>query len=108
MQIQQKRDRYDKDDSEYKHHNRKQQVVKIITNAISYGIFAETATLDRNQIPVDVYGLVNFQQKKDKIERPDFMFNLQEFIYQIIEIFHLFLIYNLIMVAVFKIFKTFS
>jgi hypothetical protein len=74
-QIQEKRDRYDKDDSEYKHHDRKQQVVKIITNAISYGIFVEITTLNRNQIPVDVHGLVNFQQKKDKIERPGFMFN---------------------------------
>ena len=73
--IQEKRDGYDKDDSEYKYHDRKQQVVKIITNAISYGIFVEITTLDRNQIPVDVHGLVNFQQKKDKIERPGFMFN---------------------------------
>ena len=31
--------------------------------------------MDRNQVPVDVYGLVSFQQKKDKIERPGFMFN---------------------------------
>ncbi|MDH3311879.1 MAG: hypothetical protein OEM28_01875 [Nitrosopumilus sp.] len=74
-QIQEKRDRYDEDSSEYKYHDRKQQVVKIITNAISYGIFVEITTLDRNQIPVDVHGLVNFQQKKDKVERPGFMFN---------------------------------
>ena len=74
-QIQEKRDKYDKEDSEYKDHDRKQQVVKIITNAISYGIFVEITTLNRNQIPVDVHGLVNFQQKKDKIERPGFMFN---------------------------------
>jgi len=74
-QIQENRDRYDKDDSEYRYPDRKQQVVKIITNAISYGIFVEITTLDRNQIPVDVHGLVNFQQKKDKIERPGFMFN---------------------------------
>ena len=73
--IQENRDKYDEDDSEYRYHDRKQQVVKIITNAISYGIFVEITTLDRNQMPVDVHGLVNFQQKKDKIEKPGFMFN---------------------------------
>jgi len=47
----------------------------MITNTISYGIFVEITTQNKHQVPVDVYGIVNFKQKKDKIEKPGFMFN---------------------------------
>ncbi len=56
--------------------DRKQQIIKIITNAISYGIFVEITTFDESkQIPIDVYGLGHFTVHKTKIEKPGFMFN---------------------------------
>lgn len=54
----------------------KQQVIKIIANAISYGIFVEIVTLEElKKIPVNVYGLEHFTQQKKKIEKTGFMFN---------------------------------
>ncbi|MDE2588888.1 MAG: hypothetical protein KGL95_04405, partial [Patescibacteria group bacterium] len=54
----------------------RQQIIKIITNAISYGIFVEINTLEESKkIPVDVYGLEHFAQDKTKIEKSGFMFN---------------------------------
>ena len=56
--------------------DRKQQIIKIITNAISYGIFVEITTFDESkQTPIDVYGLDHFTAHKTKIEKPGFMFN---------------------------------
>ncbi|MGI0047512.1 MAG: DNA polymerase, partial [Nitrosotalea sp.] len=41
----------------------RQQIIKIITNAISYGIFVEINTLEESKkVPVDVYGLGHFVQ----------------------------------------------
>ena len=69
------RKKYKEETPDYEYWDRKQQIIKIITNAISYGIFVEITTQDKHQVPVDVYGIVNFKQKKDKIEKPGFMFN---------------------------------
>jgi hypothetical protein len=54
----------------------KQQIIKIIVNAISYGIFVEINTSEESKkIPVDVYGLEHFVQSKTKIEKSGFMSN---------------------------------
>ncbi|WP_268541332.1 hypothetical protein [Candidatus Nitrosotenuis cloacae] len=54
----------------------RQQIIKIIVNAISYGIFVEITTQDESKkIPVDVYGIEHFKQNKTKIEKLGFMFN---------------------------------
>lgn len=54
----------------------RQQIIKIITNAISYGIFVEMNTLEESdKIPIDVYGMKHFVQNKTKIEKSGFMFN---------------------------------
>jgi len=64
------------DTSEYSKYDRKQQVIKIITNAISYGIFVEINTFDETEpVPIDVYGINHFTTKKTKIKKPGFMFN---------------------------------
>jgi hypothetical protein len=52
----------------------RQQIIKIIVNAISYGIFVEITTHDESKkISIDVYGLEHFRQDKTKIEKPGFM-----------------------------------
>ncbi|SHO47632.1 DNA-directed DNA polymerase B [Nitrosotalea sinensis] len=54
----------------------RQKIIKIITNAISYGIFVEINTLEESsKVPIDVYGMKHFTQDKTKIEKPGFMFN---------------------------------
>ncbi|MCJ8306185.1 MAG: hypothetical protein HRU07_03945 [Nitrosopumilus sp.] len=64
------------DSDEYSKYDRKQQVIKIITNATSYGIFVEINTLDETEpILIDVYGINHFTTKKKKIEKTGFMFN---------------------------------
>lgn len=56
--------------------DRKEKIIKIIVNAISYGIFVEITTQDESEkIPVDVYGLEYFRQDKTKIEKSGFMFH---------------------------------
>jgi len=56
--------------------DRKEKIIKIIANAISYGIFLEINTYDqRKAVPVDVYGLTHFRQDKKKIEKTGVMFN---------------------------------
>ncbi len=56
--------------------DRKEKIIKIIVNAISYGIFVEITTHEESKkIPVDVYGLEHFKQEKSKIEKSGFMFN---------------------------------
>ena len=47
-QIQKKRDGYDESNSKYDEYDRKQLIIKIITNAISYGIFVEITTQDKH------------------------------------------------------------
>ena len=76
QELKQKRDSFEKDTIQYQHHDRKQQVIKIITNAISYGIFVEINTFDESsKIPIDVYGLNHFENKKTKTEKAGYMFN---------------------------------
>ncbi|MEO9307469.1 MAG: DNA polymerase [Nitrososphaera sp.] len=54
----------------------REHVVKIIVNAISYGIFVQIDTDDESKpVPVDVYGLDHFTQDKTKIESFGYMFN---------------------------------
>lgn len=54
----------------------RQQIIKIIVNAISYGIFVEIVSMEESKrIPVNVYGLNHFVQSKTKIEKSGFMFN---------------------------------
>lgn len=56
--------------------DRKEKIIKIIVNAISYGIFVEITTQEESKkIPIDVYGLEHFRQGKTKIEKSGFMFN---------------------------------
>ena len=57
-------------------YERKQKIIKIITNAISYGIFVEVRVYDKpNKIPIDIFGLKQFQVTKTKVEEPGVMFN---------------------------------
>lgn len=56
--------------------DRKEKIIKIIVNAISYGIFVEITTQEESKkIPVDVYGIEHFRQEKLKIEKSGFMFH---------------------------------
>ncbi|MEX0862676.1 hypothetical protein [Nitrosopumilus sp.] len=74
--LKQKRDSFEKDTAQYQHYDRKQQIIKIITNAISYGIFVEINTFDESKkVPIDVYGLSHFENKKTKTEKAGYMFN---------------------------------
>lgn len=76
QELKQKQDSFQKDTSEYQYYGRKQLVIKIITNAISYGIFVEINTLEESEkIPIDVYGLRHFEDKKIKSEQTGYMFN---------------------------------
>ena len=57
-------------------YKRKQKVIKIIANAISYGIYVEVTTYDSTKkMPIDVFGLEKFQVRKRKLEESGFMFN---------------------------------
>ncbi len=54
----------------------REHIIKIIVNAISYGIFVEIVTLDESKpVPIDVYGIEQFTQEKTKVEKFGFMFN---------------------------------
>lgn len=54
----------------------REKIIKIITNAISYGIFVEIQThQEQTKIPIDVYGLEHFTENKSKIEKSGYMFN---------------------------------
>jgi len=76
QQLKDKRDSYSESDSSFSYYDRLQQVIKIIANATSYGIFVEIRTLDETKkIPIDVYGLTQFSNQKTKIEEAGFMFN---------------------------------
>lgn len=76
QELKEQRDSFQKETSDYLYYDRKQQIIKIITNAISYGIFVEITTLDEsNKVPIDVYGLTHFENKKNKTEQAGYMFN---------------------------------
>lgn len=74
--LKNKRDSFTKTNSKYSYWDRKQNVVKIIANATSYGIFVEINVKEKSEKErIDVYGLTQFQQQKTKIEESGFMFN---------------------------------
>ncbi|MCA9828753.1 MAG: hypothetical protein KC444_10295 [Nitrosopumilus sp.] len=76
QKIKEKRDSFEKSSQDYTEYDRKQQIIKIITNAISYGIFVEINTFsEKEKTPVKVYGLSSFEDKKLKTEKTGFMFN---------------------------------
>ncbi|HEV2192541.1 MAG TPA: hypothetical protein VGR54_02855 [Nitrosopumilaceae archaeon] len=76
QKLKNERNEFSKEDSQYWLLDRKQNIIKIITNAISYGIFVEINTFEElDKCRVNVFGLEQFQQSKNKIEQFGFMFN---------------------------------
>ncbi|TAK25118.1 MAG: hypothetical protein EPO37_01855 [Nitrosarchaeum sp.] len=70
------RDYFEKDHPQYSYYDRLQNIIKIISNAISYGIFIEiTTSVESEPIPVDVYGITSFTQEKTHLEKAGLMFN---------------------------------
>ena len=64
------------DENEKKILEIRQKAIKILVNAMSYGIFVELDVENLEKpIEVDVYGLKSFKTKVSKIERPGAMFN---------------------------------
>jgi hypothetical protein len=54
----------------------REHIIKIIVNAISYGIFVQIDTLDESKpVPIQVYGLDHFSTQKTKTEKFGYMFN---------------------------------
>lgn len=54
----------------------REKIIKIIANAISYGIFVEIQQEDEKEpIPVQVYGREHFVESKTKSEKVGYMFN---------------------------------
>ena len=73
---QQLKDKRDSSSDSYSYYDRLQQIIKIIANATSYGIFVEIKSFNEtNEIPIDVYGITSFSNNKTKIEESGFMFN---------------------------------
>lgn len=76
QELKDKRDTFDEDTPEYDTHERNQNVIKIITNSISYGIFVQIDVEESSKpSTVNVYGLESFKNEKSKREKPGFMFN---------------------------------
>lgn len=76
QELKNTRDSFEKDNTDYQYYDRLQKIIKIITNAISYGIFVEINTLDESsKVPIDVYGLTYFEDQKTKSEKVGYMFN---------------------------------
>ena len=74
--IKDKRDTFKKKSKDWKTLDRKQNIVKIIVNSISYGIYVQIDTETKAEnTPVRVYGLTQFKNEKKKIEESGFMFN---------------------------------
>ncbi len=77
QKIKDKRDTFGEDTPEYDNYERNQNVIKIITNSISYGIFVQIYVEESSKpSTVNVYGLERFKNEKPKREKPGFMFNL--------------------------------
>lgn len=76
QKLKQIRDYFDVNHPQYSYYNRLQNIIKIISNAISYGIFVEINThSEPKPIPVDVYGLTQFTQNKTQVEETGRFFN---------------------------------
>lgn len=59
-----------------KDNDAREHILKIIVNAISYGIFVQIDTLDESKpVPIEVYGRDHFVQDKTKVEKFGYMFN---------------------------------
>lgn len=76
QKLKDKRDSFSENAPKYQYYDRKQNVIKIIANAVSYGIFVEIVTLEESKkIPIEVYGLEQFTDHKTKTEKSGYMFN---------------------------------
>lgn len=76
QKLKTKRDELPQTDPTYSYYDRLQEIIKIITNATSYGIFVEITTHNEDKpIPIEVFGLEQFTTNKTKVENPGFMFN---------------------------------
>ena len=76
QELKDKRDTFEEDTPEYDNYERNQNVIKIITNSISYGIFVQIDVEETSKpSTVNVYGLESFKNEKVKREKPGFMFN---------------------------------
>ena len=52
-----------------------QNILKIITNSTSYGIFVEINTNEKSNVNLEIYGLDKFETVKNKVEENGTMFN---------------------------------
>lgn len=59
----------DKDSSEYRHLSSQAQAIKILVNAMSYGIFIEMNPEDKKS-DIEVYGFDSFDTSENKFEKP--------------------------------------
>ena len=76
QELKDRRDTFDENTPEYDNYERNQNVIKIITNSISYGIFVQIDVEESSKpSTVNVYGLESFKNEKSKREKPGFMFN---------------------------------
>jgi hypothetical protein len=68
QKIKKKLKKTDKNDPEYQHLSSRAQAIKILVNALSYGIFIELNPEDKKS-EFQVYGLDNFVTKENKFEK---------------------------------------
>ena len=68
QKIKQELKKTDKNDPEYQHLSSRAQAIKILVNALSYGIFIELNPEDRKS-EFQVYGLDNFVTKENRFEK---------------------------------------
>lgn len=69
QKIKGKLKKIDKNDSEYQHLSSRAQAIKILVNALSYGIFIELNPEDKKS-EFQIYGLDNFVTKENIFEKP--------------------------------------
>jgi hypothetical protein len=74
QKIKQSLGEMDSNNPEYEHLESRAQAMKILVNAMSYGIFIEMNPEDR-KTALDVYGLEPFSTKGNRFERPGSFFN---------------------------------
>ncbi|MDD4438250.1 MAG: hypothetical protein PHS04_09480 [Tissierellia bacterium] len=68
QKIKEKLKKTDKNDPEYQHLSSRAQAIKILVNALSYGIFIELNPEDKKS-EFQVYGLENFVTKENRFEK---------------------------------------
>jgi hypothetical protein len=69
QRIQQQKNKFEKNSPEWKQLDGKQHALKIIVNAMSYGIFIELNPDDK-KIKAAIFGLDNFEMEKVRFEKP--------------------------------------